>query len=120
MFKLEKSWTGKTETVAGSRLPTVCGRSDEIELRMANENRIDPETQPLEFDGLHGRTTARNDHPGRQCRRCGEPIGGRRRNGYCSDACRMRDRRRRQTARLEHLLDTISTALKELRREVLR
>ena len=35
---------------------------------------------------------------GQSCRRCGRPVEGRRRNGFCSDRCRMADRRERESA----------------------
>ena len=37
------------------------------------------------------------------CRLCGVPIVGRRRNGFCSDTCRLRHQR----ARLEELLGRV-------------
>lgn len=53
------------------------------------------------------------------CRRCGGEISGRRRNGWCGDACRMADRREDGERRRRELLDTITTAVEKLRREVL-
>ena len=47
------------------------------------------------------RTTASD---GQSCRQCGGPIRGRRRNGYCGDACRMRARRAEDAARRRELL----------------
>jgi hypothetical protein len=55
---------------------------------------------------------------GKSCRRCGEPVKGRRRNGYCSDRCRMRDRRENQAARVNGLLTTIEESVVALRREL--
>jgi hypothetical protein len=87
---------------------------------MANEkeNELDPY---LPDDRRQGPERQAGDgHPERRCRRCGEPVQGRRRNGYCGDACRMRDRRAEDERRRLELLDTISAAIEELRREVLR
>lgn len=60
------------------------------------------------------------------CRRCGGAIRGRRRNGYCSDTCRMRDLRQAGRERLadgqrrrQELLDRIIKAVEDLQREVL-
>lgn len=49
------------------------------------------------------------------CRHCGQPVQGRRTNGYCSDRCRMRDRRDEHRRKRLELLDTISAAVEELR-----
>ena len=38
------------------------------------------------------------------CRTCGDPLVGRRRNGFYSDVCRLRGRKARRAARLERLL----------------
>ena len=54
-----------------------------------------------------------------RCRRCRGPICGRRRNGYCSDRCRMQARRaQRQERRLEvcRAFDEVTAAV---RRELL-
>lgn len=53
-----------------------------------------------------------------RCHRCGGPVGGRRRNGYCSDKCRMRDRRARRYNHINELLSTIEAAVAALRREL--
>ena len=52
------------------------------------------------------------------CRVCGGAIRGRRTNGYCSDACRMRARRAERAARVEALLADIDHAVATLRREL--
>ena len=41
---------------------------------------------------------------GRSCGVCGEPVTGRRRNGYCSDRCRLRASRAAKQERLEAAL----------------
>ena len=61
------------------------------------------------------RTTASEEA---SCERCGRPLTGRK-TQFCSDACRMRDRRDMARRRRLDLLDSISAAVKELRREVL-
>lgn len=53
---------------------------------------------------------------GQSCRRCGEPIKGRRRNGYCSDRCRMQDRRANERGRVDELLQRLEADLGALRR----
>jgi hypothetical protein len=82
--------------------------------------RMDAEAcgQPAENWGVLGRTTACEGQPQTQCRRCGEPIRGRRRNGYCSDRCRMRDHREHEAERRRELLTTIETSVAALRREL--
>ena len=55
---------------------------------------------------------------GQSCRRCGEPIRGRRRNGYCSDRCRMRDRRERERMRVGDLMRQLANNLDALRDEL--
>ena len=66
---------------------------------------------------LETRTTAPQDPPER-CRRCGRPIEGRRRNGSCSDSCRMAERREREQRRKIELLNRIADAVEELRVEL--
>lgn len=51
------------------------------------------------------------------CRQCGRPVGGRRRNGFCSDRCRMQQRRLERAERRHELFARIEEALGELRRE---
>ncbi len=54
------------------------------------------------------------------CRQCGQEIHGRRRNGFCSDQCRMQCRRREARGRIEKRFDDIQAQLDALRREVLK
>ena len=56
----------------------------------------------------------------RSCRLCGQEIHGRRRNGFCSDQCRMQCRRREARGRIEKRFDDIQAQLEALRREVLK
>jgi len=85
---------------------------------MANDNQNKADAYQPGVDGLESRTTASEGHSERQRVRCGERIQGRRRNGRCSDRCRMRDRRNEQSQRLEEILATIERAVAALRREV--
>ena len=55
---------------------------------------------------------------GPSCSECGDSITGRRRNGFCSDKCRLRTRRAERTARFEELLEDIETAVTKLRHEL--
>ena len=55
---------------------------------------------------------------GPSCHVCGGAIRGRRRNGFCSDRCRMRARRAGRAARVEALLADIDHAVATLRREL--
>ncbi len=52
------------------------------------------------------------------CRWCGDAIGGRRRNGFCSDRCRMRAGRAARASRVEAHLADIDHAVATLRREL--
>ena len=73
----------------------------------------------LDEEPLETRTTASKDQPEHPpCRRCGRPIEGRRRNGYCSDRCRMQDHRQRQAERVNDYLDTIERTVVALRTEL--
>ena len=38
------------------------------------------------------------------CRTCGDPLFGRRRNGFCSDVCRLRGQKARRAELLERTL----------------
>jgi predicted nucleic acid-binding Zn ribbon protein len=60
------------------------------------------------------RTTA---SAGQSCRRCGGPIGGRRRNGFCSDRCRMRVKREEEAKRRGEVLDRLREAVAEVEGE---
>lgn len=73
----------------------------------------DPSTEPLpsELNSLVARTTGSE---GPFCIECGRPVEGRRRNGFCSDACRMSVRRRRERERLDYLLSTLQAVTTEL------
>lgn len=53
---------------------------------------------------------------GQSCLQCGSPIGGRRRNGYCSDRCRMRTRRQSERAAVVAILEQLDLCVDELRR----
>jgi predicted nucleic acid-binding Zn ribbon protein len=85
---------------------------------MKDQNADRPETYPAEDFRLEPQTTASESHPQRHCRQCKQPIRDRKQN-YCSDACRMRDKRGNDRRKWLELLDTISAAVNELR-EVLR
>lgn len=65
------------------------------------------------------RRAGKGDPASSACRRCGGKVSGRRRNGWCSDACRMAKRREEAERRRQALLDTIIDAVEKLRREVL-
>ncbi len=83
-------------------------------------NQEGPDGRPLKDPGPETRTTGLEAPPERRlCRRCGGQVKGRRRNGYCSDRCRMRDRRDVARRELEKHLEQAERALAELRREVL-
>ena len=47
-----------------------------------------------------GNTTRTSASAGRSCRVCGAQITGRRRNGFCSDRCRLRASREAKRARV--------------------
>ena len=47
-----------------------------------------------------GNTTRTSASAGRSCRMCGAQITGRRRNGFCSDRCRLRASRVAKRARV--------------------
>ena len=55
---------------------------------------------------------------GPSCRWRGGAIGGRRRNGFCSDRCRMRARRAERASRVGGLLADIDEAVAKLRHEL--
>ena len=86
---------------------------------MKKDNQNDPDIH-LPGDRLPEPERRLPDTHPERCRRCGEPTHGRRRNGYCSDACRMAARREKERESLRALLDLAEKALAEIRREVLR
>jgi predicted nucleic acid-binding Zn ribbon protein len=70
-----------------------------------------PDTRPVENRGPQPRTTASE---GQSCERCGKPLTGRKLR-YCSDRCRMQNRREDERRHLLELFNTIIAALNELR-----
>ena len=69
--------------------------------------------------GSETRTTVSLGHRQQgHCRRCGQPVPGRRRNGYCSDRCRMAVRRAEQSVRIERLIAALEQATASLRWEM--
>jgi hypothetical protein len=48
------------------------------------------------------------------CRRCGGAIRGRRRNGFCSDKCRIATRRQEDAERRQFLLDRLQAAVSDI------
>jgi hypothetical protein len=83
---------------------------------MANDNEYEPEAAPLDENLPESRRQVLERNPEDcRCRRCGKPVNGRRRNGYCSDACRLADGRDKTKRRRLELLDTISRAVEELK-----
>ncbi len=74
---------------------------------------------PLEREDdrvAEGQTSA---FSGCSCRQCGGPISGRRRNGFCSDCCRLRHRRAARRNRIDALLTTLQVTVTLLRRELI-
>jgi hypothetical protein len=81
-------------------------------------NQDGPEADLSEKSGSETERRVLEGHPeGPLCQRCGGQVRGRRRNGYCSDRCRMADRREQERRRRLALLDTISAAVAQLRNE---
>lgn len=69
------------------------------------------------INGPETRTTGSNEP---SCGRCGGTIrGSRRRNGYCSDACRMADRRAIERADRRELVEHLKWLTSLLERELL-
>jgi hypothetical protein len=65
-----------------------------------------PETRTTGFDG-------------HSCTRCGKQIKGRRRNGYCSDKCRMRDARDAEAETRFRIVARLKAAVAEVERELI-
>ena len=63
------------------------------------------------------RTTGRMSAP--VCEGCGKVVEGRRRNGFCSDRCRMAARRQRITAERVALVGELRRTLEAIERELL-
>ena len=65
-------------------------------------------------------TTRTSGSDGRFCQECGAVIAGRRRNGFCSDGCRMHAKRQEDDKRMDTVLAAgeawFSTLRAELRR----
>jgi predicted nucleic acid-binding Zn ribbon protein len=78
-----------------------------------NEER--PSGQRTGESGSESRTTGSEGH---SCRGCGKPIGGRRRNGFCSDRCRMRDRRALNAKRRRMMLSRLKEAVAAIEMEI--
>ena len=79
----------------------------------------EPNQDGLDVDLLEGRpaeprTTASE---GPSCDHCGRPLRGRKQR-FCSDRCRMRDRRYALRLKRLALLDTIEAAVQDLRNDL--
>lgn len=81
---------------------------------MADENETGPCPWQTEEDCSAGRRSAST---ALLCERCGGPLSGKKQR-WCSDACRMADRRDDRRRKQLGLLDTISAAVEELRNDV--
>lgn len=83
------------------------------------ENQAGPESRQLNDEALEAeRRPSKDQHESVRCRHCGEPVHGRRRNGYCSDRCRMAVHRQCQAERVNRLLATIEQTVTALRAEL--
>ena len=58
-----------------------------------------------------GQTTRTSGSDERVCNVCGGAVTGQRRNGFCSDRCRMKARRTATRVRVEHELAKIESAV---------
>jgi hypothetical protein len=83
---------------------------------MVNDNEEGANATPLEELLSESRRSAST---ALLCQGCGEALTGKKRR-WCSDACRMADRRDENQRRRLELLDSISASVEQLRREVLR
>ena len=78
-----------------------------------------PEPAGVAENGPETRTTALEGHPGEEsCLRCGRTVHGRRRNGYCSDRCRMAVRRAAEANRKRRLLKNLKEAVAAMEAEL--
>ena len=73
-----------------------------------------PDGQATGQVGPETRTTASS---GPSCERCDRPLTGRK-TRFCSDACRMADRREQQQGRRLELMGAIDAAVEELRADL--
>lgn len=95
---------------------------------LVERNKLDMEEKDLSSNHIgladesspsRTRTTGSQPHPAQpSCRQCGRPVEGRRRNGFCSDRCRMAVRRKEQAARIDELLTRIEESVTALRGEL--
>ena len=65
-----------------------------------------------------GSTTRTSGSETQTCRVCEAIVTGRRRNGFCSDRCRVRARRQERDTRIDALLTTAEACLSALRKEL--
>ena len=84
---------------------------------MPREAQVMPGIHADPERGSEARTSASS---AASCHWCGGAISGRRRNGFCSDRCRMRARRAERAVRVEGLLADIDEAVAALRAELRR
>ena len=89
---------------AASQAPVASGGSLQLGLRV----------QPS-GSALATRTSGTEE---RSCRVCGASITGRRRNGFCSDRCRMRLSRVEKAKRLQQAVTNAERAFEVLREEL--
>jgi hypothetical protein len=91
----------------------LTGDGSDTQNRVNTANRADAQVSGEEAPET--RTTASE---GQSCLECGEPIRGRRRNGYCRDRCRMRAARTARSVRIESLFASIEVAIAAVRDEL--
>jgi predicted nucleic acid-binding Zn ribbon protein len=87
-------------------------RSD-MERDDLNRDGLDP--QPLSDRCPQSRRSALES---RSCEWCGRPLTGRKER-FCSDRCRMRDRREQERKRVDGLLQRLESGVHALRDELL-
>lgn len=63
--------------------------------------------EELSVSRLAANTTRTSVSAGRSCRVCDAPITGRRRNGFCSDRCRLRAGRAAKRKRVQRALASL-------------
>lgn len=80
---------------------------------MQNDERNQGESEGQEPEN-RGPQSRRSASESLSCEHCGRPLTGRKER-FCSDRCRMRDRRDLEHRRRLELLNTIDAAVEELR-----
>ncbi len=120
LYFLQRTYLHGRDIVTRTRLADGTVQTAPSKGAMAGEERREFNAQKARgAEHNHSpRTTRTTGSEMASCRQCGGAIAGRRRNGFCSDACRMRSRRTERDGRVRELVADVERAVSALKAEL--